>query len=116
MSSAVLQTCLIRRNWVPILLQCLCALKTRTSQNRLLTMGRPVKFNCGCDVHCHVQSLQRRGQFDSTWATLPCSTEFVVTEDVELTVFLGAAWNGGSVVTGYVALVPWYRSSLKKCS
>ena len=29
-------------------------------------------------------------------------TEAVVTEDVVLMVFLGAAWNGGSVLTGYM--------------
>ena len=38
----------------------------------------------------------------STLADPPYITEVVVTGDVELTVFLGAAWNGGSIVTGYV--------------
>ena len=38
----------------------------------------------------------------STLADSPYITEGVVTGDVDLTVFLGAAWNGGSVVTGYV--------------
>ena len=42
-----------------------------------------------------------------TLADPPYITEIVVTEiavtgDVELTVFLDVAWNGGSVVTGYV--------------
>ena len=52
----------------------------------------------------------------STLANPPCNTKVVVTRDVELTVFLSAAWNGGSVVTSYVALVPQYKSSLEKCS
>ena len=38
----------------------------------------------------------------STLADPPYITEVVVTGDVVLMVFLGAAWNGGSVVTGYV--------------
>ena len=38
----------------------------------------------------------------STLADPPYITEVVVTGDVELTMFLDAAWNGGSVVTGYV--------------
>ena len=38
----------------------------------------------------------------STLADPPYITEVVMTEDVELTVFLDATWNGRSVVTGYV--------------
>ena len=38
----------------------------------------------------------------STLADPPYITQVVVPGDVELTVFLSAAWNGGSVVTGYV--------------
>ena len=38
----------------------------------------------------------------STLANPPYITKVVVTRDVVLTVFLSAAWNGGSVVTGYV--------------
>ena len=50
----------------------------------------------------------------STLANPPYITKVVVTRDVELTVFSSAAWNGGSVVTDYVALVPQYRYSLEK--
>ena len=38
----------------------------------------------------------------STLADPQYITEVVVTEDVVLTVFLGAAWNGGSILTGSV--------------
>ena len=38
----------------------------------------------------------------STLANPPYITEVVMSEDVELTVFLDATWNGRSVVTGYV--------------
>ena len=38
----------------------------------------------------------------STLADPQCITEVVVTEDVVLTVFLGAAWNGRSVLTGFI--------------
>ena len=38
----------------------------------------------------------------STLADPPYIIEVVMTEDVELTVFLDATWNGGSVLTGYV--------------
>ena len=38
----------------------------------------------------------------STLADPPYITEVAMTEDVELTVFLDATWNGRSVVTGYV--------------
>ena len=55
-SSSVLQTCLIRPTWMPILLQYLWKrLKTRTSQDRC---GALVKFDCGCYVRCQVQGLQ----------------------------------------------------------
>ena len=69
-------------------------------------------FNDVGDVHCQRQSLQRRERFDSerypdpivasALADPPYITEVVVTGDVELTVFLDAAWTEGSVVTGHV--------------
>ena len=52
----------------------------------------------------------------SPLANPPYITKVVVTRDMELMVFLSAAWNGRSVARGYVTLVPRYRSSLDKCS
>ena len=52
----------------------------------------------------------------STLGNPPYITKVEVTRDVERAVFLGAAWNGGSGMTGYVALVPQKSSSLEKCS
>ena len=90
----------------------LCAqLKTRTSGVVVLsnlTVGVTYTVTCkACNDVCNsILSAASDPILASTWANLPYFTEVEVTEDVELTLFLGAASNGGSVVTGYVALVP----------
>ena len=86
-------------------LQCLCAqLKTRTSHDSLLTMWvtYTARGKACNDVGDSTLSATSDPIVASTLADPPYITEVVVTGDVELTVFLDAAWNGGSVVTGHV--------------
>ena len=80
-----------------------------------LTVGVTYTVTCkACnDVDNSTLSAASDPIVASTLANRPYITKVVVTRYVELTVFLSAAWNGGSVVTGYVALMPWYRSSLE---
>ena len=83
-----------------------------------LTVGETYTVTCkACnDVHNSTLSAASDPIVASTLANPMYSTKVVVPRDVELTVFSSAAWNGGSVVTRYVALVPQKRSSLEKCS
>ena len=83
-----------------------------------LTVGVTYTVTCkACnDVDNSTLSAASDPIVASTLANPPYITKVVVTRDVELMVFLSAALNGKSIVTGYVALVPRYRSSLEKCS
>ena len=73
-----------------------------------LTVG--VTYTVTCKACNDVDNLTLSAASDpivaSTLANPLYITKVVVTRDVELTVFLSAAWSGGSGMTDYVAPVP----------
>ena len=82
-----------------------------------LIMGVTYVVRCGAcnDVGNLTMSAASDPIVASTLANPLDIKKIVVTRDVELTVFLSAAWIQRSVVTSYVALVPQYKSSKEKC-
>ena len=91
MSSSVLQTYLIRRNWMPILLQYLGADITKSSVDDLSNLTVGVTYTVTCKACNYVNNSTLIATSDpivaSTFANPPYITKVVVTRDMELMVF-----------------------------